>query len=410
MALRVLGVFWCCCSLALTYTSAHGSLKQLSDSDDLEHYIKTVSEMNNDFAFRLYKAIVSGTQSKNVFFSPLSVSTALAALSLGAGGETHEQIVSGLGFNSSVITDEEMHQAFLNLLENLNQRTGVDLNVGTAVYVNDTFKPHPEFLENFKHLYLSEGFSVDFKSTTKTMNEINKYVEEKTHGKISKFTENLDPQTIMYLLSYVYFKGKWSIPFNPNNTKEAKFHVDEETTVPVQMMYRSDYFHFHYDMKLATIIVRLDYNDSFSMMLVLPNDLTVLQDALRPHHITNWNKHIRKRNIELFLPKLSLKTSYSLINILAGIGMKDMFTEKANFTGITDDEICVSQAVHKSTLDVDEAGTTATAVTQIHLSARTGPQSVRFNEPFMIFIIDQKTKNIMFMGKIGNPLNSEINE
>ncbi|KAK3538417.1 hypothetical protein QTP86_001772 [Hemibagrus guttatus] len=170
--------------------------------------MKALSKVNNDFAFRLYKSIASGAQSQNVFFSPLSVSMALAALSLGAGGETHQQLLSGLGFNSSIFTSEEMHQAFLDLLQNFSQRTGVDLNVGTALYINDTFKPHPEFLENLKSFYLSEGFSVNFNKHKETAKQINKYVSEKTQGKIKKFIKVLDSRTLMYLLSYIYFKGK----------------------------------------------------------------------------------------------------------------------------------------------------------------------------------------------------------
>ncbi|TSV94889.1 Plasma serine protease inhibitor [Bagarius yarrelli] len=393
-----------CLLFALIFTSKHGNT---------ENKIKSLYEVNNDFAFRLYKAIVSSTPSQNVFFSPLSVSTALAALSLGAGGETHEQIVSGLGFNSSVITDEEMHQAFLNLLENLNQRTGVDLNVGTAVYVNDTFKPHPEFLENLKHLYLSEGFSVDFKKTEKTLNEMNKYVEEKTHGKISKFIENLDPQTIMYLLSYVYFKGKWSVPFDPQMTREDQFHVDKETTVPVQMMFTTDDFYTYYDHQLSARVLRLNYNDSFFMILTLPSDdITILEKALHPHHIIKWQKWMSEHEWHVFLPKLSLKTSYDLNNILPGMGFSDMFSPKANFSGISDENVLVSEAVHKATLDVDETGATATAVTGMGLmplSARI-VETLKFDRPFMIFIVDQQTKNILFMGKIGNPANSEIHQ
>ncbi|XP_017307458.1 serine protease inhibitor 2.1 [Ictalurus punctatus] len=401
---------WCCFSLVFMYTSVHGSPEQHSDSDDHENRVKALSDVNNDFAFRLYKSIVSGAQSQNVFFSPLSVSTALAALSLGAGGETHEQLLSGLGFNNSIFTNEEIHQAFLDLLENLDHRTEVDLNVGTAVYVNDTFKPHPEFLENVRRFYLSDGFSVDFTKSKETSNQMNKYVSEKTHGKITKFIKDLDSRTLMYLLSFIYFKGKWSIPFDPKDTVEMKFYVDSETTVPVQMMQKTNYFYTYFDPELSTTVLRLDYNDSFSMIVALSDDLSVLQEALRPHHIAAWNRLLRKRKYIIRLPKLSLETSYSLINILTGIGMKDMFTDKANFIGITDEEISVSEVVHKATLDVDEVGTTATALTIIRFTARTGPRILNFNKPFMIFIIDQKTKNILFMGKIVNPKKSEITE
>ncbi|XP_027018690.2 plasma serine protease inhibitor-like [Tachysurus fulvidraco] len=413
MAQSVLCVLWCCFSFVLMYTSVHGDPQQDSYSDDRENHVKALSEMNDDFAFRLYKSIVSGAQSQNVFFSPLSVSMALAGLSLGAGGETHQQLLSGLGFNSSLFTTEEMHQAFLDLLQNLNQRTGVDLNVGSAVYFNNTFKPRPEFLENLKRFYLSEGFSVDFRKTSETSDQINNYVSEKTHGKIKKFIENLDTRTIMYLLSYIYFKGKWSIPFDLKNTRADQFHVDERITVPVQMMYVSDDFYSYYDQQLSVTVLRLNYKDSFSMILALPvNNITILEDGLRPHHITRWQKWMSKRAYNIFVPKLSLKTSYSLNSILSEMGFMDMFTAKANFSGISDENLLVSEAVHKATLDVDEAGATATAVTGIGFIPYSGRffKTIKFNRPFMTFIVDQKTNNILFMGKIVNPANSDVHQ
>ncbi|KAM9446361.1 hibernation-specific plasma protein HP-55-like isoform 1-T1 [Clarias gariepinus] len=409
MAWRVL-CLWCCLYLALIYTGANGSPEQQSDSDGDESKIQALNEVNSDFAFRLYKSIVSGGQSQNVFFSPLSVSTALAALSLGAGGETHQQLLSGLGFEGSAFTNQEMHQAFLDLMQNLNQKSGVDLDVGTALYVHDTFKPYPEFLENLKRFYLSDGFSVDFTKTTETTNQINTYVSEKTHGKIIKFIEKLDPSTIMYLLSYIYFKGKWSIPFNPKRTREDQFHVDKETTVPVQMMFVKDDFYSYYDHQMSVRVLRLNYNDSFSMILALPDtNITHLEETVRPHHLTKWQKWMSEREYAIYVPKLSLKTSYPLISILDKMGFKDMFTRNANFSGMSDKNLVVSEAVHKATLDLDEAGAEATAVTGLGitlLSARI-TDILKFDRPFMIFIIDQKTNNVLFMGKIVNPSISE---
>ncbi|XP_053337476.1 alpha-1-antiproteinase-like [Clarias gariepinus] len=412
MEWRVL-CLWCCLYLALIYTGANGCLEQQSVFDGDKSKIQALSKVNSDFAFRLYKIVVSGGQSQNVFFSPLSVSTALAALSLGAGGETHQQLFSGLGFNGSVFTSQEMHLAFHDLMQNLNQRSGVDLDVGTAIYVNDTFKLYPEFLENLKRFYLSDGFSVDFTKTTETTNQINKYLNEKTHGKISNFIENLDSSTIMSLLSYIYFKSKWSIPFNPENTREDQFHVDKETTVPVQMMSMWGYFNSYYDQELSVRVLRLDYKDSFSMILALPDtNITHLEETLRPQHLTKWQKLMSVSEHRIYLPKLSLKTSYSLINILAGMGCKDMFTAKANFSGISDKNLLVSEVVHKATLDVDEAGTEATAVTEIEIIVGSSGRTVtlKFDRPFMSFIVDQKTNNVLFMGKIVNPANSRVKQ
>ncbi|XP_066513314.1 hibernation-specific plasma protein HP-55-like isoform X1 [Hoplias malabaricus] len=395
---------WSCLFWALLYTGVHGDLKQETD-DKMQLFV-----MNNNFAVRLYKSIKaqSNSQSKNVFFSPLSVSVALSALSLGARGKTYEQVFSGLGFNSSVHSSEEVHQAVLSLLQTLNQRTGVDLEVGTALYIQDTFKPRPEFLQEMKRFYLSDGFSVDFTKCTETTEQINKYVSEKTRGKISKFTEDLDPRTIMYLLSYIYFKGKWIIPFHPKLTRERDFHVDNETTVPVQMMYRKDYYEVFHDQELSTDVLYLHYNDSFSMMLALPEkDLAALEETLSSQHIAKWLRQVVKsRKYEIYIPKLSLKTSYSLKDILKGMGMTDMFKKKANFTGISSKvDAYVSEAVHKATLDVDETGATATAVTGLGFRplSWTFTPILDFNHPFMMFVVDRKSKNVLFMGKVTNP-------
>ncbi|XP_027018694.1 serine protease inhibitor A3L-like [Tachysurus fulvidraco] len=411
MAQSVLCVLWCCFSFVLIYTSVHGAPRKHPYSDYLENRMKALSEMNNVFAFRLYKRIASGAQSQNVFFSPLSVSMTLAALSLGAGGETHQQLLSGLGFNSSLFTTEEMHQAFLDLLQNLNQRTELDLNMGSAVYVNNTFNPRPEFLENLNRFYLSEGFSVDFKNTSETSDQINNYVSEKTHGKIKKFIENLDTRTIMYLLSYIYFKGKGT-SFFPD-TRVDQFHVDEKTTVPVQMMYMNDGC-FSYDQQLSVILFHLNYYYSFSMILALPfKNITILEEGLRPHHITRCQDRISEDYINVFVPKLSLKTSYSLKSILSEMGFMDMFTAKANFSGISDENLLVSEAVHKAALDIDVNEIRArTAVTGMGFRRypRRHYSVTKFNRPFMIFIVDKKTNNIFFMGKIVNPANSDVHQ
>ncbi|KAI4872859.1 hypothetical protein NFI96_019110 [Prochilodus magdalenae] len=395
---------WSCLISAFIYTGVHGDLEQETKEKDIQLF-----EKNNDFAFRLYKGIVAqpDSQSNNVFFSPLSVSTALAALSLGAGGQTHQELFSGLGFNSSGFTSEEVHQAFLSLLQSLNKRTGVDLDVGTALYVQDTFKPHAEFLEKMKRFYLSDGFSVDFTKTAETIEQINKYVSEKTHDKISKFVKGLNPNTVMYLLSYIYFKGKWIEPFNPKYTRQRDFHVDNDTTVPVQMMYANNYFDVYHDQELSAHALCLHYNDSFSMLLVLPeNGLGALEDVVSSQHVAKWLGSMENRKYKIYIPKLSLKTETRLKPILSGMGMADMFSGGANFTGISSEKrLLVSEALHKATLDVDETGATATAVTGILMlgSSLNFPPVLNFNRPFMIFVVDRETKNVLFMGKVVNP-------
>ncbi|XP_043098900.1 corticosteroid-binding globulin-like [Puntigrus tetrazona] len=399
---------WIC-----AFAVIHGhqeTLPQPSISDKLPSLIK----MNNDFAFQLYKKLVETPdyQFKNIFFSPFSVSMALSELSLGAGGETEKQLLSGIGHNSSVFSIEEMHQMFHSLLEEMEQSTGVDIDIGSALYVSDKIKPLPEFLKKMKEFYYSDGFTVDF-GAKETLDKINTYVKEKTHGKIDQAVDHLESNTFMFLLTYIYFQGKWDTSFDPSKTHESRFNVDAETTVPIQMMHQYASHKVYYDAELTSKVLCLDYNDSFSMFLVVPhNDIFVepktikdLEMAISRQHIEKWRTAARKRLVSFYVPKLSLKTSYPLNDILKGLGMADMFTEKANFTGISEEMIFISKAVHKATLDMDEKGTTAAAVTRVSSGFSYNPMSsLRFDSPFMIFIIDQKNGNILFFGKVVNPV------
>ncbi|KAG9331522.1 hypothetical protein JZ751_018925 [Albula glossodonta] len=368
-------------------------------------------EENTDFAFRLYKHIsaLPGFQSKNVFFSPLSVSVALSALSLGARGKTHQQLFEGLGFNATDITPEEVSQAFQQIHENLNKKTDVDLSLGNALFIDETFKLRPEFLESMKRYYHSDGFSTDFTKTEEAKEQINKYVEEKTKGKIKKMLEGLDPGTGLYLINYIYFKGEWEIPFDEFDTKTDIFHVDNDTKVPVRMMNIDDDHHVYYDEDISTHVLQLRYKGSVSMLLVLPEKgLQSLGEVLRRDRLNKWIRSLQERYYDVYVPKLSMETSYQLKEVLSGMGINDIFQDTADLSGVSEKgNLFVSQGIHKTTLDVSEDGTFASAATGfriVPLSGWLGPTPIlKFNRPFMIFVIDCETISILFMGKIENP-------
>lgn len=186
--------------------------QQQTDPGSSANSVSLVTSANKEFAFRLYKMLAAEASSrgKNIFFSPTSVSLALASLSVGARGETHQQLFSGLGYNNSVLTQSNVDRAYQTLLAKQYGASPKDTSEGTAVFVDEKFKARPEFLEVLKRSYFADGFAVDFTNSTESTDTINKYVEEKTNGKIDKLVENLDAATVMYLISYIYYKGKRS--------------------------------------------------------------------------------------------------------------------------------------------------------------------------------------------------------
>ncbi|XP_054630989.1 alpha-1-antitrypsin homolog [Dunckerocampus dactyliophorus] len=365
-----------------------------------------VTLANKEFAFHLYRRMAAHpvTQGKNIFYSPSSVSVALAALSVGARGETRQQLFSGLGYNSSQVTHTDVHQAFSTLLKSQDQSP--DISDGTAVFLDNAFEPKPEFMKVLKESFYTDGFNVDFHQTTESASTINKYVADKTHGKIDKLVENLDPSTIMYLISYIYFKGKWDTPFNPELTKADTFNVDENTKVSVEMMNNEDSFDVYHDLAVNTTILRLPFNSSYSMLLLLPEHMAELEKEICPQHVAKWSKWMKSRTYDVFVPKFSIKTSYSLNDVLAEMGMSHMFDDRADLSGISEGQkLRVSKVVHQAALDVDEAGATAAAATGIGITLMSFQHIpvLKFNRPFMVLITENTTGHILFMGKIINP-------
>ncbi|XP_031165513.1 serpin A3-3-like [Sander lucioperca] len=390
------------------HNSGRENLKAVPDTE-VDISVSLVNEANKGFSFRLYRKLAAhaDSQGENIFFSPASVSAALAALSVGAQGETHRQLFSGLGFNSILLMQTDVDQAFQTFLQSTNNPSQEHASKGTAVFVDNDFKPKPEFLQTLKQSYFADGFNLDFTKATESADAINKYVAEKTNGKIDKLVKDLDPSTVMYLISYIYFKGKWVTRFDPRLTKKDDFNVDENTKVTVDLMNLKDGFNTYQDNVLKTTVLQLPFNSSYSMLLMLPDFMATLENAIDPNLVAKWLKAMSPRRYDVYIPKFSIKTSYNLNNVLSGMGMKDMFGGRANLKGISEKQgLAVSSVVHQAKLDVDEAGATAAAVTGISIE-RTAPLApvpvLKFNRPFVVIITERNTEEILFLGKIINP-------
>ncbi|NXX12912.1 A1AT2 antiproteinase, partial [Podargus strigoides] len=362
---------------------------------------------NADFAFQFFKEVTLETPNKNIFFSPVSISTALAMLALGARSTTQTQILEGLTFNLTEFQEEEIHEGFHNLIHMLSHpEGGVQLNMGNAIFLTDNLKPLKKFLDDAKALYELESFTIDFNKPTEAEKQINDYTERKTHGKITNLVKDMDPQTVMLLASFVFFKGNWEKPFKPEHTKESEFFVDAETTVKVPMMHQMGSFDFYFDEELLCTVVRLHYNGSATAFLVLPakGKMKQLEQTLVKETIQKWSDNLFQSLLSLYFPKFSISGSYEITNFLRKMGIVDVFTDQADLSGITSTpELKVSKVVHKAALDVDERGTEAAVATAAEIMTISLPPTVVFNHPFLLLIFDRDTNSTLFIGKIVNP-------
>ncbi|XP_060118312.1 uncharacterized protein LOC132589564 [Heteronotia binoei] len=380
-----------------------------------EHGTESIGQkiltINNDFALRLYKRIASDPASQNIFISPLSISTAFVLLTLGAKGETHHQIFNGLGFNLSDPEENEIHGAFNRIVHTLNQPNNVtQMNIGNALFIEESLSLQPKFHNDVKTFYEAEGFLTNFKNSTAAENKINDYVKNKTNGKITQAVQDLDADILMVLLNYISFKGRWEKPFDHELTKERDFFVDANTTVKVNMMYRKGYYDFLRDEELSCWVVKVPYEGDYSAWFILPDQgkLKVVEDALTTQCLSKWSMSFQKDEIKLYIPKFTISGSYDVKELLQKEGVKDVFNNNADLSGITGHcNLKVSKAVHKAVLDVHEAGTEAAAITVIEfafMSARFPPSPIiTFDRPFLMFIANKRIKHFIFLAKVINP-------
>jgi len=170
------------------------------------------------FACCFYKEISSHDNSGNVFFSPLSISTAFAMLTLGARSDTLTQILRVLSFNPHEISENEILEGYRQLMQMVNRKNeGLQLNMGNVLFVLDRLKPQEKFLNNLRNFFEGEAYPMNFKRADQAQIKINEYVAGRTNGKIKDLINNLDPLTEILLISYIYFNGKIYISYSPTS-------------------------------------------------------------------------------------------------------------------------------------------------------------------------------------------------
>ncbi|XP_050995120.1 alpha-1-antitrypsin homolog [Labeo rohita] len=362
---------------------------------------------NADFAFSLYKKLASqpDAQGKNIFFSPVGIAMALSMLAVGAKGSTLSQIYSTLGY--SALQAQQVNEGYEHLIHMLgHSREAMQLEAGAGVAIREGIKVVDKFLKDVQHYYNSEAFSVDFSKPEIAIEEINKFIAKKTHDKITSMVKDLNSDTVMMLINYMYFRGKWDKPFDAQLTHKADFQVDKDTTVQVDMMKRTGRYDIYQDVAGHTTIMMVPYRGNTSMMIVLPDDgkMKEVEEAISREHLKDWHGKLFRSSVDLFMPKFSISATSKLKPILEEMGVTDAFGDTADLSGMTDElKVKVSQVVHQAVLSVDEKGTEAAAVTTIEIMPMSLPDSVILNRPFLLLIVEDSTKSILFMGKITNP-------
>ena len=386
---------------------------------------KIIVEGNNKFALELFAKLQS--TKGNLFFSPYSISTAMAMAHAGARNETESQMAGVLHFpvsenrrtdsTSNFLLDRQQFAwSFGNIIKDLNkrgQKGGYTLTVANALWGQKDYGFLKEFLKLIETNYDGRLNEVDFvRATEATRKTINAWVEKKTNDKIKNLISEgvLDSMTRLVLTNAIYFKGNWAKQFKENRTKDSPFTLADGQKIDVAMMYQKAEFGY---METDTFqALELPYVDEeLSMVILLPKKYDALDEfekTLTPDNLTQWLAKIFKCEVVVFVPKFKLTSQFSLASVLKSMGMTNAFSSDADFSGINGKrDLFISAVIHKAFVEVNEEGTEAAAATGVVMRLTSiGPAPIpvfRADHPFLFLIRDNLSGSILFIGRVANP-------
>jgi len=351
------------------------------------------------------------SEKDNVFFSPLSLSSAFGMLYYGAKSETAKELRAVLGYDTAGLPDPLVHETFRYYLkEKLSGNRSYVLNLANAVLLDKKLDLVPSYKTDVEELYRANVEDVDFsKEAARAVIRINEWVEEKTQGKIEKLLDELDPSTVLVLLNAVYFKGTWKTQFDPTHTKPKIFYQngiesDRKRVPMMKLKERLPYAEF-YDFQA----VELPYvGGDMSMIVILPRSLDGLQSAIKDMTMEKLNlimQQLEKVEVHLTMPKFKIEYEKEMSENFQDLGVKSVFRPGADFSGLAKDKnIFVTQVLHKAVVEVNEEGSEAAAVTGI-ISNRMRPifdttPEIVVDHPFLFTIVDKRNDMIIFLGRV----------
>ena len=372
-------------------------------------------EGNSAFAFELYQALRE--QEGNLFYSPHSISLALAMTYAGARSQTAEQMAATLQF---LLEQERLHPAFNWLDAELASRgegaqgkddEGFRLNIVNAIWGQKDYEFLSDFLDVLAENYGAGLRILDFITETEASRlAINQWVSDQTEGRIEDLIPQgaIDTLTRLVLTNAIYFNAAWENPFDEDVTADGPFYLLDGGQVTVPMMKQTEWFGYTEGEGYQAVELQYDGGE-LSMVILLPEagNFEVFEEGLQAQQVDAIINDLQPTHVTLTMPQFEFDSEFSLKDTLAGMGMPIAFSGATDFSGMTGNrELFISDVVHKAFVAVDEAGTEAAAATAVIMPGAAVPEppvEVTLDHPFIFLIRDIETGAVLFVGRVMNP-------
>ncbi|KAM8781713.1 serpin B7 isoform 2-T3 [Rhynchonycteris naso] len=357
----------------------------------------SLAAVNAEFCFNLFREMDNSQGSGNVFFSSLSILTALAMVRLGARGDCAAQMDKILHFNAasgrgnSSNSQQGLQSQLKRFLSNINTiHKDYQLSIANGLFVEKMFDVHEEYIGCAEKLYNAKVERVDFTNSLEdTRYKINSWVEKQTDGKVRNIIRDgsLSSSAIMVLVNAVYFKGRWESAFSKDDTVNCRFKSPKNPSLQV---------------------LELRYDGGMSMFILLPErDLSQIESQLTFETLMEWTnpRKMTYQYVKVFLPQFKIEKNYEIKRHLQALGLTVIFDEsRADFSGIASGgRLYMSKLMHKSYIEVNEDGTEAAAVSGNNIVEKLLPPSKVFRADHPFLFVIRKNDIILFSGKISCP-------
>lgn len=366
------------------------------------------------FGLRLFAALHQQTPDQNIFISPASIALALAMTYNGADGQTRAAMARVLGLEG--LSPDEVNRASADLRVALaNPDPKVELTIANSLWVKKGLALAPLFVQRNKDYYGAQVTSLPFDSRAPAA--INRWVSQNTKGKIDRIVDQIDPQTVLYLINAIYLQATWTRPFDRAATAPASFTLPGGQLKSVAMMAQQGRYHYvralYGDRSQGFQAVRLPYGKGrVALYIVLPDAGSSLADWCSALNERSWQElvgELKEREGTVRLPRFKAEYSAQLNQALAGLGMGVAFDpQRADFPGITagSDRVWIDQVRHRALLEVNEEGTAAAGATEVRIAASAmaePPFEMVIDRPFFLAIRDDQTGALLFVGAVAEP-------
>jgi serpin B len=401
-------------TVAAPVDEARSSLPRSSATAPAAADQQALTAGNRAFALDLYRQLAAGD---NLFFSPLSISVAMAMTYAGAAGGTADEMASALRFS---LPQERLHPAFgwldLQLASRGQGAQGTDgqpfrLSVSNSLWGERQASFESAFLDTLARNYGAGIKLLDFIASPEPSRlRINDWVAQRTEQRIRDLLPAgaIASYTRLVLVNAVYFNAAWESQFSAAATADATFTRLDGTTATVPLMRQTEYFSYAEGSGYQAVELPYDGGE-LAMLVVLPaaGQFSAFEQAFDNAKFTEIQAALAARYVNLGLPRFKLEGGFSVKTALQALGMNAAFGDLADFSGISAGEAWrISDIYHKAYADVDERGTEAAAATAVVVGTTSVPPEpvvFRADRPFIFAIVDRQTDTLVFLGRVVAP-------